>query len=1109
MRRIATFILSTVSVAAIAATPAFAQNTPPSPPTAPTTPLPDQSNPPPCPPGTVSTNGSCVTGQITTASGAPANQSNSNAIVVTGSRIQRPNLQSPVPITSITQQELTNQGQVSVGDALNDLPALRSTFSQQNSGRFIGTAGENFLDLRGLGTNRTLVLVNGRRFVTAAVGDFSVDVDEIPQDLIDRIDVVTGGESAVYGSDAVAGVVNFILKKDYDGFRIRGQAGESTYGDRPVDFISTTLGKNFADGRGNIAVNLEYTHAGELFFRDRKHFSNVCGFEPNPADDGGFDDPTTASGDSTNGIPDNIFVCGLRNPFVTNGGSVAVFGSGKTLAFTPTGDLVFSRAPQQNFVLLGGTVQSNDPLGGSTLRETGDLSVGRNRYNISVLGHFDVSDLFKPFVEATAVRQKVFQEFQPTFFQGDLHNFFEAAFGATTVPSLRCSNPFLNDQARDVLLNTRSTCALRNPDGTIALDANGNRIFNPNGIIPMNRFNVDMGARQEIDTRTTYRIVGGVMGDFKNDWHYEISVNYGHHHARNDQHNDLFVQNPDGTAGPFALALDAVSVDANGNILSPGQPGFGQHIVCRSSIANPGNGCVPLDLFGEGAPSQAALDFVNRTSTLFQTATEFDTMGFLSGDTNRWFSLPGGPIGFSVGAEYRRETAEVHADAISSVPGDTFFNAFPEFNPPAFKVFEFFGELNAPILKDLPFAKELTLSGAARESHYNTGAGHTFTWNVNAIWSPVSDLRLRANLSKSVRAPTLNDLFTPPTVDFAFVSDPCDQFNIRDNPNRTANCAALGVPTTVTSENSPCFNATPNGSFGPVGSPFHNCLANNFTLQVSDQGNAGLKAETGRSFTAGGVLTPRFLPGFSFSADYFNIRIEDVISGLGAQTVLNECVDLPTINNQFCPFIFQRDQFGLLASPALIQTSFNFAKRTSRGIDFDMSYRRKFANGNRLNLRGIATYTLTRTNFPDILNPQFQDRILGELGDPVFSGTMIAGYGIGKFDLRWTTRYIGSMTRFAFEDTHSFSGACSVVDGAKLCPPFNSDITDRGHISTDAVWYHDVRLDYTINKYNFYVGVDNVFNRLPPGGLTGAGAGSGIFSNTGRFFYAGAILDLK
>ena len=1066
MRRFTTFILASVSLGALAATPAFAQNQP-------TTPLPDQANPPPCPPGTVSTNGSCSTGQVTTASGAPANESNSNAIVVTGSRIQRPNLESPVPITSISQDELTNQSQVSVGDALNDLPALRSTFSQQNSGRFIGTAGQNFLDLRGLGTNRTLVLVNGRRMVTAAPGSFDVDVDNIPQDLIDRVDVVTGGESAVYGSDAVAGVVNFILKKDFDGFRIRGQGGESKYGDRPIDFISTTIGKNFADGRGNIAVNFEYTHAGELFFRDRKHFANVCAFEPNPADNGGADDdPVTG----TNGIPDNIHVCHDVFPFITNGGSVATFLSGQTLAFTPTGDLVFSSVPDQNFVPFGGGVSTTDPLGGSTLRETGDLAVGRDRLMGNLLAHFDVSDAFKPFVEGLFVKQTVHQEFQPSFFQGALSNFF-----GPIVPNLHCDNPFLSAQARDVLTNTRSTCALRNPDGTIALDPNGNRIFNPNGIIPINRFNVDMGARKEVDYRTTYRIVGGVTGDFNDDWHYEVSVNYGHHHADNAQHNDLQIADANGNRAGFSLAVDAVR-DANGNI------------VCRvNADADPSNdapGCVPIDLFGEGAPSPAAVAYVNRTSHLYQTASQFDVMGFMSGDTSQWFSLQGGPIGFSVGAEYRRETAESHADPISAA-GGTFFNAFPKFDPPAFKVLEAFAEVNVPILKDLPFAHELSISGAARESHYSTSAGHTFAWNVNGIWSPVRDLRLRANISKSVRVPTLGDLFTPPTVNFASVNDPCDQFNITGGQNRAANCAALGVPTTVL-PGSPC-----EGPDSPAGSPFHNCIANTQTIEITSAGNPNLTAETGRSFTVGGVITPRFIPGFSFSADYFNIRVSNLISVLGAQQILNLCVDQPNINNQFCPLIFPRDQFGLFQSPALLSAGVNFAKEVSRGIDFDLGYRHTFANGHRLNLRGIATYTLTRTDFTDPTNPKFGNRILSELGDPVFSGTLIAGYGIGKFDLRWTARYIGSMTDFAYEDTHSFEGR----------PPQNPDIADTP--DTGSVWYHDVRLDYKVNKYNFYVGIDNLFNRMPPLGLTGAGAGSGIYDSFGRFFYAGAVIDLK
>ena len=347
MRRFNPFILSTVSVAAMAATPAFAATQP-----AASANPPVQTNGQPCTPSSVDPN--CA--PAAPVAGEPAQTNDRNAIVVTGTRIQRPNLSSPVPITSISQDELTNQSQVSVGDALNDLPALRSTFSQQNSGRFIGTAGQNFLDLRGLGTNRTLVLVNGRRFINGSPGSFDVDVDNIPQDLIDRIDVVTGGESAVYGSDAVAGVVNFILKKDFDGFRIRGQGGESTHGDRPISFISTTFGKNFADGRGNLAANLEYTHAGELFFRDRAHFRNVCGFEPNPADAGGAKDPTTASGDSTNGVPDNIFVCGIHTTGVTNGGDVARFIDGTVLAFAPNGDLIRTALPSQNFVPLGGGV---------------------------------------------------------------------------------------------------------------------------------------------------------------------------------------------------------------------------------------------------------------------------------------------------------------------------------------------------------------------------------------------------------------------------------------------------------------------------------------------------------------------------------------------------------------------------------------------------------------------------------------------------------------------------------------------------------------------------------------------------------------------------------
>jgi outer membrane receptor protein involved in Fe transport len=989
-------------------------------------------------------------------------------IVVTGTRIKRPNLESPVPITSIGQNELTNQGQVSVGDALNDLPALRSTFSQQNSGRFIGTAGQNFLDLRGLGTNRTLVLVNGRRHVNSSPGSFDVDVDNIPQDLIDRVDVVTGGESAVYGSDAIAGVVNFVLKRNYDGVRVRAQAGISKYGDRPVDFVSATLGQNFNDGRGNIAVNLEYTHAGELFFRDRKRASRPCGFEPN---EGVVDDPN---------VPDNVFRCGIENPFITVGGQIGLLDAdGTGLTFDNNGNLVITDPAQESFINNGGTVVSDDPLIGSTLRETGDLAVGRERYMANLLFHYDFSDAFQPFVEASFIHQKVKQEGQPSFFQGFLEDFFgpSPVDGQPLVPGLRCDNPFLTPQALGTL-QAFGLCG--DPPG-------GETFF-------LNRFNVDFGGRKELDKRDTYRIVAGIQGTFNSDWHYELSLNYGHFKSNLAAGNDLLLHDADGNRAGFALAIDAVR-----------DPNTGQ-IVCRvnstdptqdpGGTANDAPGCVPINVFGFGAPSQAAVDYVNTTSHLFSRASQTDLLGFVSGNTSKFFNLPGGPVGFSLGGEYRVETAHQIADPVSA-SGGTFFNAFPEFDPPSFKVKEIFGEVEFPILKDKPFVNELTVSGAARFSDYNTAANHTFAWNANAIYSPVRGVRLRGNYSRSVRVPTLGDLFTPPTVNFAFLTDPCDQFNINDNPNRAANCAALGVPTTVESTSSPCFSASPTGNTGPVGSPYHNCIANTQTTLITSQGNEDLKEEVGKSITFGGVLTPAFLPGFSFSADYFSIKVSNLIAVLDGQTILDQCVDQTTINNQFCQLLFPRTQFGLFPSPALISAGVNFAKQTSKGIDFDVSYRHKFANGLRLDTRAIATYTLERNNFIDPTDPTFVDRQLSELGDPVFSGTLITGLGLGAFDIRHTMRYIGSMTDWAYEDTHT-------VDGR---PPNNPDIADR--IRTGAVMYHDVRLGFTIPHYQFYLGVDNVFNRKPPLGLTGAGEGSGIYNGIGRFYYAGAVIDLK
>jgi len=183
---------------------------------------------------------------------APADE---GLIIVSGSRIARPNLDATAPVTTVAATEILDGGDISLGDALNDLPSLRSTFSQANSNRFIGTSGLNLLDLRGLGTNRTLVLINGRRQVGALPGDFRIDVNTIPFELLERVDVVTGGNSAVYGSEAVAGVVNFILRDDFEGIRFTGQSSITSRGDRDQQFVALTAGKNFAGTKPNEKLN--------------------------------------------------------------------------------------------------------------------------------------------------------------------------------------------------------------------------------------------------------------------------------------------------------------------------------------------------------------------------------------------------------------------------------------------------------------------------------------------------------------------------------------------------------------------------------------------------------------------------------------------------------------------------------------------------------------------------------------------------------------------------------------------------------------------------------------------------------------------------------------
>jgi outer membrane receptor protein involved in Fe transport len=1031
------------------------------------------------------------------------------AIVVTGSRIRRPNLESTVPITSVGPQELTERGDISLGDALSQLPSLRTTFTQANSTAFIGTAGINNLDLRGQGPSRTLVLVNGRRHVSASPGQYLVDINTIPSDLLERVDIVTGGNSAIYGSDAIAGVVNFVLRRDFEGFRVRGQGGISSYGDRGNYTVSAVAGHNFLDGRLNIAVAVEYAKADTLFYADRDYLGALNGDGHGGVPGFITSQITNAPNRNFDGIPNTVFQNG--NPGITfgnislggyistscpaatatNAARVAAVCTGRVsptgvripynFAFMPDGTLV--RDDEAHGLVDNRTI-GGGVLGGlsATGLEDAMLAPGLERYSVNLLMHGELSPAFRPFLEAKYVHVIANQQStQPTNISGGLlGNVFSI------------NNPFLTQQARD----------------TISLITGGATTFS------IFRFNNDIGTRAEDHLRETYRVVVGAEGTLsdRGNVHYEVAFNYGR--------TDTFYETQfDGVAGNVNLARF-------NNALNAVRNGAGQIVCAINADANPANddpACAPFNPFGHEAPSPATRAYIAYVSSRTQWAEELNATAFISADSSGFFELPGGPIGFVIGTEYRREDAYSDYDD-DTQNGLTYLNAFATFEPPAVEVKEAFAEIRLPLLADLPFAHQLSIEGAARYSDYSTGGG-VWAYNGGITWAPVRDIRFRVSYGRSVRAPNLTNLFGAASQTFANnLTDPCDQpnggngnngNNVTSGPNRARNCAAAGIPTTITYT---------DDSGATVTRPWVNTPGSG--VAGISRGNPDLESEVGKSLTIGTVIQPRWIPGLSLTIDYYSITVDNIIAALSGQGVINQCYDDPVgIDNIYCNSIFRRSAPGTLADltfngqssrrldgvatqitipnigPAFFQQSFNFVSQKTSGIDADLSYRTRLTDGITLNLRALISWVERRDQYTSVTDPTNRTRILSSLGDPAWQGALTANVDFGQWDFTYNARYVGKQILLGFNYENFFG-----LDGR---PAINPDA--RPQIYYDPVIYHNFQINFQpTERYRVYFGVSNFTNELPPLDLIGnenvsaTGQSGAIYPNTGRLFYAGA-----
>ena len=798
-------------------------------------------------------------------------------ITVTGSRIERSGFVAPTPTSVVTAEELGMAGVATIGDIALKLPQFRSGRSSYAT-HTGGNVGGNYFNLRGLsgypGPSRTLTLVDGRR-PTPTGNDESFDVNVIPSGIIDRVEIVTGGASAAYGSDAVAGVVNILLRKDLEGIEGSLQGGQTfRYADAREIKGTLSYGTRFADDRGHLMLSGEYyDNSGIGQVSSRKWAKPNWGLIANPAYVPG------------NGQPAVLLGRDARMANATYGGLI-VNGALKGTQFLP-GGIPAAFNPGIASVGAAGTFGGDGPNVGATLK----LLVPTERITLFGRASYDLSDDVTAWVEGGYAR-----------LYGD---------DRATIPSFNFGNIIIQ---RD---NAYLPESLRN-----AMAVAGQTNF------AMSRLNSDFGFYGNSALSRHRQASAGLAGKFGDGWKWDVSASYGKYDQRQNYVNDTITRN-------LALATDAVLDPASGRI------------VCRSTLTAPGNGCVPINLFGSGSPSQQAIDYVTDDFTHRQRVRQTSIAASIQGEP---FSLWAGPVSIAVGGEYRDETVSLTVAPLTAAFGHGIFNG-PSAGPGTIKVKEAFAETVVPLLRDVPFFKRLDLNGAIRVTDYNT-TGTVATWKVGITNEITSDLRLRATLSRDIRAPNFSEL------------------------------AATGA-----------------ASYFPV----IDLNGEAVTVAVPTNPNPLLKPEIARTLTVGLGYQPSWAGDLRISVDYYDIKIDGAITTLTAQQIINGCrggqADL-------CSRLV-RDGAGKLTQ--VINGRFNAQTLKTNGIDIELYYslpleRISADMGGKLSFRGSASYT-----------DSYESRLMGQVIQsagvifPHWNATGAITYSNAGWDLQLSGQYVGSV----------------------------------------------------------------------------------------------------
>ncbi|WP_417348303.1 TonB-dependent receptor domain-containing protein [Ferrimonas sp.] len=924
-------------------------------------------------------------------------------ITVTGSRIARPEFTQPAPIVSIGSDEIAKFGNVDLGSILAELPAVGATDTIIGNNNSNALAGISSADLRRLGANRTLVLVNGKRHVAGAPGSAQVDLTTIPASLIERVEVVTGGASAIYGSDAVSGVVNIILKDNFEGFELDVGYGNSMEGvDTEGHVISLLGGADLSDGRGNVTFFANYDRTKEVMSTQLRQLDG-WGTVGNPDNTGEED-----------GIPDRLRVPRVYSEMINDTGVINPFGGDAgRWTFDQNGNpMLQTERDLSNSFAFG-----NFPNGCDTCfnpEEYENYIPGVERITVGSTFNYDLTDNVQFFSDFKYVSSEIKQQFQPSF-----------RFGNITIDVE--DNPFLDEGLRTTLLDAGQTS------------------------VSMAKFFDELGNRSADNQRDLFRFVGGFKGDFtlsQTDFNWEVFYVWGETRNERKTLNDLI---PDNLVAAIDSVIDPETGEAACRSQVPSEQGEGY----QDPASVNGDQCVAYNPFGFGQASEAARDFVSADVTRNDKITQQVMGATLATDSSELFELPGGPVDVVVGWEYREETSETTTDEFTKAGFLT--NAATPDSYGEYDVTEYFIEVNLPIIQGMTGIEELTLDAAFRGADYSH-AGNADAWKVGAFYSPFDGLSFRGTIGEAVRAPNVGEAFDPLSPGFARVSDPCDADNISDDPDRAANCAALGMP--------PGFEANDNVS-----------------VDLLSGGNPNLESETSKSKTAGIVWSPNFIENLSITVDYYDIEIEDAIIFVAAQDVADNCVDAtggPDAN--FCS---QVDRDPNTFDITLVRSGYlNAAAYNTRGIELQASYSMDLGPGELdLNLVGNQLLELEQFEFQD--RPDEVNDEKGEVGDPELQFRLSANYRWDDMTVNWVTRFIDNSVTY---DVSPNGGSPEDVS-----PHYVPTIVT-----------HDLGGTYNFNDtVQLRAGIRNLFDKLPPGYTVNP-----IYDLVGRRYYVGVNVRL-